>query len=89
MITRYREGLVVATTETGKRFYRTVLPSIIQRDGIEFVIRSRPGDRFDILANEYYGDSSKWWIIAKANNLVDGTIFIPGGTELVIPSVGL
>ena len=27
------------------------------------------GDRLDILANEYYNDSSLWWIIAKANNL--------------------
>lgn len=89
MITRYRESLQIATTESGARFYRTVLPSQIKRDAIEFVVISRPGDRFDILANEYYGDSSKWWIIAKANNFINGSVFIPGGIELIIPSVGV
>jgi hypothetical protein len=25
------------------------------------------GDRFDMLANQYYGDPSLWWIISIAN----------------------
>lgn len=89
MISRYRENLRISTTSNGVRFYNTILPSVVKRDAIEFVIISRPGDRFDILANDYYKDSSKWWIIAKANNLIDGTVFIPGGLEIIIPSIGI
>ena len=33
-----------------------------------------PGTRLDNLAHKYYGDSSLWWIIARANGLT--------GTEL-------
>jgi hypothetical protein len=25
------------------------------------------GDRFDVLAQQYYGDSSLWWVISLAN----------------------
>ncbi len=49
----------------------------------------KDGDRFDSLATRYYKDASKWWIIAKANGYVNGTVFIPGGIELIIPSAGL
>ena len=31
------------------------------------------GDRFDTLANQYYKDSSLWWIISIANTAVAGT----------------
>ena len=27
------------------------------------------GDRLDVLANEYYDDTSLWWIIAQANGI--------------------
>ena len=40
--------------------------------------------RIDTLANEYYGDSKYWWIIANVNNLSD-PFEIPVGTVLRIP----
>ena len=52
--------------------------------------------RFDILANQYYGDQSLWWIISIANTAVAGTdlpsdlsqdsLIIPEGTQIRIPS---
>jgi nucleoid-associated protein YgaU len=33
------------------------------------------GDRFDILADHFYGDSTLWWLIADANP----EMFFPGG----------
>ena len=36
------------------------------------------GDRCDVLAHQYYGDFSLWWIIAKANGIVGNTVLKPG-----------
>lgn len=44
------------------------------------------GDRFDILAQEYYNDSSLWYIIAAANpTLRRDTLLIEPGIQLRIP----
>ena len=43
------------------------------------------GDRLDLLAYQFYGDQSMWWIIAKANYL--NTLKVPEGTSLRIPSL--
>ena len=50
-----------------------------------YVITSR-GDRFDTLANKFYGDESLWWVISSSNqSLPQNSIFIPQGTQIRIP----
>ena len=45
------------------------------------------GDRFDLLANQYYNDSSLWWIISIANtSLNQGSLIIPEGIQIRIPA---
>ena len=54
------------------------------------------GDRFDILAQQYYGDQSLWWIISIANTAIAGTslpsdltqdtLRIPQETQIRIPA---
>lgn len=45
------------------------------------------GDRLDILAQQYYSDSSLWWVISIANpQLTQGSYYVPVGTQLRIPS---
>jgi hypothetical protein len=89
MLRRYQQDFEILQTNTGTRFYSTNFTSEVPRDIFEFKIISQDGDRFDSLAAQYYKDASKWWIIAKANNLVNGTMMIPGGIQLIIPSAGL
>ena len=89
MLNKYISSLAITTTQDGTRYYRTMLPSPIPQDVFSFTMTAQDGDRFDSLATKYYGDASKWWIIAKANNLLNGTMFIKGGTQLIIPSAGL
>lgn len=89
MTEKYTTQLKIEKTDTGKPYYTTVLPNFISLDTFEFSIVTRGIQRFDNLAQQYYKDSSKWWIIAKANNMVDGSIFIKPGTRIKIPSVGL
>ena len=45
------------------------------------------GDRLDILAEQFYSDSTLWWIISIANgSLVQNSLTPPTGTQLRIPS---
>lgn len=88
MISKYENIIKVTNTLSGKKYYSTLVPSAIPQDVFQFSVVTRAGERFDNLAYRYYNDASKWWIIAKANNLVDGSIFIPPGTKLIIPSAG-
>jgi len=45
------------------------------------------GDRFDTLAQQYYGDSSLWWVISNANGALNQSSLTPPiGTQLRIPS---
>ena len=44
------------------------------------------GVRYDTLAQQYYGDSSLWWVISSANEeLVQNSIYPPLGVQLRIP----
>ena len=60
----------------------TIFSSIPLSDSDIYVI-TQDGDRLDHLANQFYGDVSLWWYIAKANNLIFMTV--PVGTSLRIP----
>lgn len=48
-------------------------------------ILSQEGDRLDLLAKEFYGDESLWFVIAKANNLGKGSFNVPAGLVIRIP----
>ena len=52
-----------------------------------YVITKRE-DRLDLLAEQFYKDTSLWWIISIANpELVKrDSFFVPGGVQLRIPA---
>jgi phage tail protein X len=62
----------------------------------DIYVYSVQGDRFDVLANQYYGDQSLWWIISIANTAIAGTslpsdlfqdsLIIPEGIQIRIPA---
>jgi len=62
----------------------------------DIYIYSSQGDRFDILANQYYNDPSLWWVISIANTATAGTALpsdlpqnslnIPEGLQIRIPN---
>ena len=63
----------------------TIYPKVEPNDN-DFYIISEAGDRLDLLANKYYNDKTKWWIIATANNINDATFYVEPGIQLRIPS---
>jgi len=50
-------------------------------------VYANEGDRFDTLAQQYYGDSSMWWIISIANeSLKQNSYYLPLGVQIRIPA---
>jgi hypothetical protein len=52
----------------------------------DFYVITVMGDRLDLLAYDFYGDPSLWWIIASANALPGDSLFPPIGAQLRIPA---
>ena len=40
----------------------------------------------DLLAQDFYGDPTLWWVIAMANDLDRDSVFPPLGFQLRIPN---
>ena len=71
----------------GKTVYQTVRYPDIPRSENDIYVFTTIGDRYDTLAQQYYGDSDLWWVIANANgNLDKGSLTPPLGTQLRIPA---
>ena len=84
MASRYKEAVILKDND-GKRYYRpTVVRGIPLKDTDRFIYPV-DGDRFDTLAQRFYGDSNLWWIIAKANNINDGSIGLKPEKRIRIP----
>ncbi len=71
---RNKDGILKRDTTIYKR---------IPKSNNDLYVMSTVGDRFDLLAEQYYGDPHLWWYIAKANNMKFNNI--PAGTTLRIP----
>jgi hypothetical protein len=82
---RYDNTIILKDEETNKRYFGSLkYPSIPYTDN-DFYIITVHGDRLDLLADNYYGSIDYYWILSYANNIKNGSIFIPPGTQLRIP----
>ena len=73
--------------EPGKRFYATTKYPEIPLSTRDIYVISQKSDRYDILANQYYGDKSLWWIISIANpSITQNTLYPPVGVQIRIPT---
>lgn len=77
------ENIKKTTDQLGMKAVK--FPKIYETSA-DIIIVSRDGDRLDLLANYYYGDSALYWVIAVANNLGKGTLEISPGTYIRIPN---
>lgn len=86
MINRYQN---IPTTTNGPRlpkFYvNAIYPDIPLSDNDSYVI-STLGDRLDLMAQDFYGDTGYWWVIASANSLPGDSLFPPPGMQLRLPA---
>lgn len=84
MIDRYSETPIVE--ESGIKFYgfwKRLPISIVDVNII--TITSEYAGRWDLLAREYLGDMSLWWVIADLNNLQDPLYELREGENIIVP----
>jgi nucleoid-associated protein YgaU len=74
--------------DLGRRYYTNpIYPDVPVTENDTYVITTA-GDRYDLLAQQFYGDSTLWWVIASANvdvSKTDGMATTPG-IQLRIPA---
>lgn len=82
---RYKDIQIVRDSENTRYYAESKYPRIpLSTDDIWVVTTTK--DRFDMLALQYYGDKSLWWIISIANeSLPQNSLYPPVGVQLRIP----
>ena len=63
---RYDKTPIKKSKEGFRVYSTTYYPSIPLSDS-DIFITTKESSRLDSLANQYYGDYSLWWVLAKAN----------------------
>ena len=89
---RYKDIIQIRNTNEfvgtlGDRYYRTVFYPEVGPTESDIYVETEFGDRLDLLANQFYGDVTLYWIISISNPDVIslGSISPPPGTQLRIP----
>ena len=71
----------------GKRTMKGVKYPDIPLSTEDTYVFASQGDRFDILALQYYGDSNLWWVISTANGeLRQDSYYLPLDKQIRIPA---
>ena len=86
---RYSKIKILKNKEVndGSRYYKgTRYPEIPLSQNDIYVITTE-GDSLDVLAQQFYGDKSLWWVLSIANvSLSQNSLFVPVGSQLRVPS---
>lgn len=69
----------------GRRYYKNVIYPEIPLHEDDIYVITTGGDRYDVLAQQFYKDSSLWWVIATANTSNMDSLVVEQGIQLRIP----
>lgn len=86
-MSRYQNEISIERTDEGKLYYSSVIPNDPVQEQFQYELEARIGDRWDTLAYKYLGNAALWYVIANANNSLNGSIFIKPGTVVTIPQI--
>ena len=72
----------------GAQYLKPVFYPEIKPNQDDIYVITEFGDRFDLLAYQFYDDVSLYWVISTANpdKITMGSLTIKEGTQLKIPS---
>jgi len=73
-------------TPEGRRYITNPFYPNVPESSEDIYVISNQGDRYDLLAQSFYGDVNLWWIIATANNAAQDDLAIAPGRQLRIPA---
>ena len=82
-----RIGKRIDSSNKNRTYYKNIEYPKIPVDSNDIYILSRVGDRLDSMANDFYKDTSLWWIISRANidKISRDSFFIKPGLQIRIP----
>ncbi len=70
----------------GIKYYGTTKYPVSPLSSEDIYVITQEDDRFDQLAQEYYGDPSLWWVISCSNpGLKQNSYYPPVGIQIRIP----
>ena len=81
---RFQNIDIFLTKENVRYYTNPIYPEIPLHEDDIYVITAG-GDRYDTLAQQFYGNSSYWWIIASANVSKTDSLSVQPGVQLRIP----
>lgn len=84
---RYSGTQTIKQPISEKRRIETTIFAVPPVATSDIFIRTTGIERLDKLAQEFYGDSTAWTIIAAANGVGKGTYVLPPNTKLRIPVI--
>jgi len=84
MASRY-QNIGLQKVDNGETIYLpTKYPTLVPSNEDYYII-AREEDRFDLIAADFFGDSTYWWVVVMANDLPGDSMYAPPGTQLRIP----
>ena len=86
MQSRYQNIGTTKLNVTGSLYYRTNVYPEVQPTDTDYYVITTVNDRLDLIALDFYKDSSLWWVIASANALPGDSLYPPVGIQLRIPT---
>ena len=84
MPSRYKHTKMTKNKEGRRVFRPTMYPSIPVRDS-DIYINPKDMERCEHVAHRFYGDQSLWWVIAQANNIHNGSIYLDSEKQIRVP----
>ena len=72
-------------TSVGSLYYTNVYYPDVSPENTDYYVITTIEDRFDLLAYQFYGDVTLWWVIPIANALPGDSLYPPVGIQLRIP----
>ncbi|MBC8147570.1 MAG: hypothetical protein H8E98_06245 [Bacteroidetes bacterium] len=82
-IERYGTNKIILKNK--KRMYNTTIYPKIEKSAKDIYIYAVKGDRLDLLAYDYYHDVELWFVIAHANGIGRGTMYVEPNKQVRIP----
>ena len=84
MASRY-QNIGLQKVDNGETIYLpTKYPTLVPSNEDYYII-AREEDRFDLIAADFFGDSTYWWVVVMANDLPGDSMYAPPGFQLRIP----
>ena len=83
---RYTEQPII-TGSNSSQMYTTTKYQKIPLSFEDLFVITTIGDRLDVLADQYYDDSTLWWVISMGNDQLDqSSYYVEPGIQLRIPA---